>query len=488
MVTCRLSRVALCVATLFGLTYASSGQTPSMDQVVANLSSIAGSTTDVLQARISLVNCGNGNPVVIGVTLPVKTTALFTANSSGEISGSLWGNDAITCNGTASTLYQVTYLRNNVPAGVPVYYRITSSVDLGTAPVVDVLPPTTPLAAGLLCPAGQVMAGILVNFTPVCQFISSIGVVSGSGGTMTAITGVNANGFTVGTSASATNPTITINTDATHVLPTNTGPTTEYLNAAGLYSTPPGGNAVTIQSYAVDPTAPVSDAALIWDAATNSYNVRPLTQDDIQAGFAITGFSGGSTVEIGATVTNPTFSASYSTPPTSASITNTAGIGSPLVLSSPFSSGTVVGSFTATSQMSVGFTLTAVGATTKTASQNIAWIPRSFGGVGAASATSTVTSSGLNAVLSTGDTLASAGLAGSDTGGVYGPYTASAQKIYLLLQGGSHTFKDNVTGFAFAFNAPTAVSFVNVYGATVTMYLYESTYLLTGAYSVLVVS
>ena len=314
------------------------------------------------------------------------------------------------------------------------------------------------------------------------------GAVGGGSGSVTSVAGYNANGFTVSVSSPATSPVVTIGTDSTHFLPTNTGLATTYLNGAGGYSSPPGGNAVTIQSYAVDPTAPVNAAALIWNSGTSSYNVRPLTEDDIQPGFSITGFSGGSTVEIGATVTNPAFSASYSKTPTSASITNTAGIDSPLVLSSPYTSGTAVGAFTETSSISVCFTLTAILVVPKTSSQCIQWQPRSFGGIGAASATSAVTASGLNAKLSTGDILANAGISSGGYNSVYGPYTASAQKVYLLLVGGSHTFKDSVTGFAFAFNAPTAVSFVNSYGATVTMYLYESTYLLTGAYSVLVTS
>ncbi len=314
------------------------------------------------------------------------------------------------------------------------------------------------------------------------------GAVGGGGGSVTSVAGYNANGFTVGVTSGSTSPVITVGTDSTHFLPTNTGLATTYLNGAGVYSAPPGGNAVTIQSYAVDPTAPVSAAALIWNAVTSSYNVRPLTQDDIQPGFGITGFNGGSAVEIGATVTNPSFSASYSKTPTSASITNTAAIDSPLVLSSPFTSGTVVGAFTETSQASVCFTLTAILVVPKTSSQCIQWQARSFGGVGSAAATSSVTASGLNATLSTGDVLANAGISSGGYNSVYGPYTASAQKVYLLLVGGSHTFKDSVTGFAFAFNAPTAVSFLNSYGATVTMYLYESTYLLTGAYSVLVTS
>jgi hypothetical protein len=215
-----------------------------------------------------------------------------------------------------------------------------------------------------------------------------------------------------------------------------------------------------------------------------------LTQDDIAPGFTINTFSGGSAspVEVGATVTNPPFTASYSSTPTSASITNTDSIGSPLVLTTPFTSGTVVGAFHHTTAGAATFTLTAVGPVTKTATAAVNWEPRTFSGVGAAGATATVTASTTTAVLSTGAILASAGLSNSQVGLTYGPFAPSAQKVYLLLIGGSHTFKDASTGFAFAFNAPTAVSFVNVNGATIAMFLYESTNTLSGTYSVLVVN
>lgn len=209
-----------------------------------------------------------------------------------------------------------------------------------------------------------------------------------------------------------------------------------------------------------------------------------LTQDDILPGFSIN-FSGGSVVEIGATVTNPTFSASYSSTPTSATITNTDGISSPLNLTTPFTSGTVTGSFSKSIANSTTFTLTAVGTSTKSASQTISWQPRTFGGVGAAAATSSVTASGATAVLSNGAILTSPGLGNYAS---YGPFFPSGQKIYILMIGGSHTFKDAVTGFVFAFNSPTAVVFVNQNGATVPMYLYESTNNLSGTFTVQVIS
>ena len=235
-------------------------------------------------------------------------------------------------------------------------------------------------------------------------------------------------------------------------------------------------------------TSPTQSCVPVWDNALSHYSIRELTADDIGAGFSITGFSGGSTVEIGATVTNPSFTASYNMTPNSAQITNTDGTDSPLTLSNPYTSGTVVGSFSHNLQSSVVFTLTAVSTSTKTATSDINFYPRSFGGVGSAGATSSVTAGTNTAILSTGDILSSLGLFSSDTGQTFGPFSPVNQSIYLLLTGGSHMFKDPVTGFGFAFNSPTPVSFVNQHSQTVSMYLYQSTYLLDASFSVEVVS
>jgi len=263
-----------------------------------------------------------------------------------------------------------------------------------------------------------------------------------------------------------------------------------YLWNGSVYVAQPFATSVT-EAQIIATLSPQAQSVVCFAGPTSgsgAVTCRQLDQDDILPGFSITGFVGGSTVEIGSTVTNPTFTASYSNTPTSATISNTDGIDSPLSLVSPFTSGTVVGSFVHASAATTVFTLTAQGTSTKTATQATNWKPRSFGGVGAAGATG-ATASGTSAVLTgaTG-TLGSVGLTNSNVGATYGPLAPSSQKIYLLLIGGSHTFKDAVTGFAFAFNSPTSVSFVNVNGDTVAMYLYESTNLLTGTYSILVAS
>jgi hypothetical protein len=194
------------------------------------------------------------------------------------------------------------------------------------------------------------------------------------------------------------------------------------------------------------------------------------------APFAITSFSGCSTVELGASIVNPTFTASYSVTPAGAQISNTEGIDSPLTLTTPFTSGTVVGTFVHSAVTTTTFTLSATQGTTQTVLCSDSWQPAIFGGVGAPGATSTVTASGTTAVLSTGDVLPRIQLGAEVVGQEFGPFSPSGQTIYLLLIGGSHTFIDVNTGFPFAMAAPIAVSFVNTNGATVTMYLYGSLY------------
>lgn len=200
--------------------------------------------------------------------------------------------------------------------------------------------------------------------------------------------------------------------------------------------------------------------------------------------FTINSFTGcNGTVELGTTITNPVCAATYSSNPASAAITNTDGISSPTNLSTPFTSGTITGSFNHTAIATTTITLTATGASTQTATQAYMWQPRIFGGMGASGATSTVTASGTTAILSTSDVLANVQLGAETVGLSFGPFSPSGQNIYLLLIGGSHTFIDAGTGFPFAFNTPTAVSFTNIHGVVVSMFLYQSTNSLTGTFT-----
>ena len=217
-------------------------------------------------------------------------------------------------------------------------------------------------------------------------------------------------------------------------------------------------------------------SGLTCTTTTNTVTISPTP------GFTINSFTGCSgSLELGQTITNPTCLATYTGTPSGATITNTDGVNSPLVLTTPFTSGTIVGSFSHSAVATATVQLTAIGSSTQVANQTYTWNPRIFAGVGTSGATSTVTAAGTTAVLSTTDILPSAGLGAETVGRTFGPYAPSGQAVYLLLMGGSHTFTDQCSGFPFAFNAPTTVTFVNEFGVTVTMYLYQSTNSLTGS-------
>ncbi len=246
---------------------------------------------------------------------------------------------------------------------------------------------------------------------------------------------------------------------------------------------------VGLQSTPLASTTPVQSAVPVYDTSGSQFSVRKLTLDDLGPAFAISSFSGGSTVEVGATVTNPAFTASYSSTPTSAQITNTDGTDSPKVLTTPFTSGTVTGAFTKSTVATVTFTLTAIGATTKTSTQAIAFQARSFFGIAGAGATSATASGNTAVLVGASGTLSNNGLASSVVNTSFGPLSPTNQKIYFLCihTSSAHTFKDQ-NGFGFAFNAPTTFSFTNQNGSVLSYDLYESTNLLSTSFTITVVS
>jgi hypothetical protein len=215
----------------------------------------------------------------------------------------------------------------------------------------------------------------------------------------------------------------------------------------------------------------------VTDSST-FFALRQLTEDDILPGFSIDSFSvSGGTVEVGAAITNPTVSASYSATPASASVTNTAGIDSPLALTTPFTSGTIVGSFSLDAPGSISATLTAVstGGVTRTAGATVLTAEfATFAGPCAPGATS-ATASGSSAVLNdSAGTLPRAGLYGSIVGqtftvdltnncvGILTPHTATP-----------HTWLAG--SFTFPMNAPITFSFENAEGVTSSYDFYQST-------------
>lgn len=223
-------------------------------------------------------------------------------------------------------------------------------------------------------------------------------------------------------------------------------------------------------------TVPLQVVAGTGIVVTLSGNNIVISASSTPPPLTIASFTGGAAEELGFSVVNPAFAASYTGTPTSANITNTDSVDSPHNLTTPFTAATLAGTFVHTTVATTTFTLHATdGTTSPTATQTITWAERIFGGIGTAGATSSVTASGTTAVLSTSDALPSLQLGPETVGQTFGPFTpgGGGSNIYLLLTGGSHTFVDG-SGFAFPFNAPIAVTFVNVNGVSLSMFLYQS--------------
>ena len=241
-----------------------------------------------------------------------------------------------------------------------------------------------------------------------------------------------------------------------------------------------GGSSVELQTNGVDNQSQTLLNLVAGDGISLA-NVGGAVTISQGPTFAITSFTASTAgvKEFGASIPSPTnCTAGYSSTPNSASIsdgTNTTN------LTTPFTNGSLAFSYTCgtTPGTLITFTLTAIQATTKTATQTISCQPRTFYGVGTSGATG-ATASGNNAVLTgaTG-TLSTWGL-GTNTGTV--SVSPSTQYIYFLLSTSGHTFK--VNGFTTAFTC-TPISFTNQFGSVINpMQLCVSPTFYTGSYSV----
>ena len=220
------------------------------------------------------------------------------------------------------------------------------------------------------------------------------------------------------------------------------------------------------------------------------YTIPTLTtsQSNILPGAYINSFGTSIITEVGSTVTNPSFTATYSVTPTDAEILNTDNVNTPLLLSTPFNAGIVQSTFTHNVlNSSVVFTLRAIfsnvpnndpnATIVQTATATITWVARSFAGVGAPGATS-ATANQNTAILNSGDgTLSDEGLALTDAGISFGPFFPHCQSVYVLVPHVPtlYTFTDQHNN-PFQMNTPpTTFNFTNQWGIVVAMDLYQST-------------
>lgn len=106
------------------------------------------SNPTIYQVQLQLAYCGGNIPRVFGVQSTIATTASYTADSTGLVSGMIWPNDVITCGQTlGGTRYNVSYLVNNSKVGPTVCYQVLSTVgtfNLDAAIPCAVTPPPPP--------------------------------------------------------------------------------------------------------------------------------------------------------------------------------------------------------------------------------------------------------------------------------------------------------------------------------------------------------
>lgn len=453
------------------------------------------------------INLSGGNNFISG-TLPIGNQD--PQNIFGDVTGTTAAATVVKLQGNSISAisprdgYVLTWVNSNndwEPQSIPIQFIANGDLS-GTATnqnVINIHGASVPIAGALITGnVLQVSGSSSLTYGPI-NLAGGINYVTGI------LPEINQAAQTMGGDISGTTNAATVtklqNFSVSAVAPTDGyvltwstidnswEPLVTFIAGGDLFGTKTNQTVTGIQTYPVANTVPFDSAVLVYSTVNSKYNIRQLTLDDVLPAFAITSFTGGSNVEVGTSVINPSFNASYSSPATSAQITNTDNIDSPLILSSPFTSGTVIGTFVHNNVTSVVFTLQAVAATTKTATTNINYYARSFVGIGTANATG-ATASGNNAILTgASGTLNNNGIQSTVIGLTTSTLSPSSQKIYFLCVHTTtpHQFKDQ-NGFSFAMNSPTVFSFTNQNGSVLSYDLYESTNLLSTSFTLTVVS
>lgn len=212
------------------------------------------------------------------------------------------------------------------------------------------------------------------------------------------------------------------------------------------------------------------------------YDTR-LTQDDIDAGFSISSFAGAGTYaatkEVGDSIINPSFTASYSALPASATINDGDGA---LALSSPFTafaySGGNAKTYTKTVVAAfVTWLLSAIQSVTDTASVTATWLPRVFYGVAVPGT--------LNEAFI--EALASSALGSGFARTIVYPDAGGTKKLYYAFPasfGTPSTFTSG--GFSVPFSLVATVTVTNSFGVALSYSLWASDNILNAAFTVVI--
>lgn len=215
-------------------------------------------------------------------------------------------------------------------------------------------------------------------------------------------------------------------------------------------------NVVGLRGRPILSTAPGVNQAYLWNGSA-------WEPGDVQMASLTVTLSGGSTVEVSQTITNPAFTATYSLTPTIAIFSDSDGGSQSVSTTSPANFNSNYNFTKNTFGAAVTFTISATRGSTETASVQSHWGQRSYWGVGTAGQT------GQAFVLALGNsqiTLSRAITFSATAGG--------AQKIYFSCRSAYGTPTFTVGGFSGGFAYTSTFSITNAFGFSENYDLYES--------------
>ena len=188
----RILRLLIGILGLAGAIQALAAPVPL--PITGNLGAIQGTGQPYAGVSIQLQNCAS--PISIaGYFGIVQTGYQIRASSAGLITGSVWSNDLITCNGTTgNSQYSVTLMVGGTPSGTPQCYQVTSTQgawNLNTQqPISCTNPPPNPNDAqytnlnvtgcfsvdggGCSSPTGGLISGQVANYVGLAGSATSI--------------------------------------------------------------------------------------------------------------------------------------------------------------------------------------------------------------------------------------------------------------------------------------------------------------------------
>jgi hypothetical protein len=102
-------------------------QSPTTISVTGNTGVISGGAQPYAAVSIQLYNCA-APATIPNLWVLVQTSYTLQADANGNVTGSVWPNNVISCGGvTGSSQYRVTYLVNGVPAFQAQCYSVLST-------------------------------------------------------------------------------------------------------------------------------------------------------------------------------------------------------------------------------------------------------------------------------------------------------------------------------------------------------------------------